>query len=89
MTDVYIDEQIGDAIYRTFDRNVSEIELVWHRDHKPRTVTVVEGNGWKFQYDNELPTELKKGDVFSIEAMRYHRILKGNTGLVLKINEKF
>lgn len=88
MVETYIDEQVGDVIYRTFDENVSEIELVWHRDHETRTVTVVEGIGWKFQYDNQLPVELKEGDVFSIEAMRYHRILKGNTGLVLKINEK-
>ena len=86
--DTYIDEQVGDVIYRTFDENVSDIELVWHRDHEARTVTVIEGSGWKFQYDNQLPIELKEGDVFSIEAMRYHRILKGDTGLVLKIDEK-
>ena len=88
MSEVYIDEQVGDVIYRTFDENVSEIELVWHRDHEARTVTVIEGTGWKFQYDNQLPVELKEGDIFSIEAMRYHRILKGDTGLVLKIDEK-
>lgn len=88
MNEVYIDEQVGDVIYRTFDESVSDIELVWHRDHEARTVTVIEGTGWKFQYDNQLPIELKEGDVFSIEAMRYHRILKGDTGLVLKIDEK-
>lgn len=73
---------------RTFARDVSEIELVWHRDEADRKVTVLQGEGWKFQYDNELPIQLKEGDVFTIEAMKYHRIIKGQTALVLLIHEE-
>lgn len=74
---------------RTFGKDVPEIELVWHRDEEDRKVTVLQGEGWKIQYDNELPIELKEGDVFIIEAMKYHRIVKGKTELVLLIDENF
>jgi quercetin dioxygenase-like cupin family protein len=74
---------------RTFAADVAEIELVWHRDEEDRKVTVLSGEGWKFQYDNEIPFQLKKGDVFNIESMRYHRIIKGTTELVLLIHEEF
>ena len=37
--------------------------------------------------DNSLPKTLSKGDTVVIEAEQYHRIIKGNTNLVLDINE--
>ena len=54
---------------RTFNSNVDSSELVWHRDREDRTVTVLEGKGWSFQYDDQLPIELKEGDQFLIERM--------------------
>lgn len=73
---------------RVFSENVLEEELVWHRDRADRVVTVLEGSGWKFQRDNELPFELHPGDMFFIEAFEYHRIIKGNNELKIKIEEK-
>ena len=77
----------GNTILRTFSPNVMSEELVWHRDKKDRVVEVVDGNGWFFQMDNEIPKEMKKGDVFEIKAETYHRILKGTTPLKVKIKE--
>jgi len=74
-------------IIREFDKDVSSKELVWHRDENNRTVEVLEGEGWKFQYDNEIPFDLKVGDEFHIESCEYHRIIKGKTNLVLQIRE--
>lgn len=73
--------------FRTFSCNVDDNELVWHRDKTDRIVTVVEGEGWQYQTDNDLPIELKEGDTLFIPAMTYHRILKGKSDLKIKIKE--
>lgn len=71
---------------RTFSE-VDDSELVWHRDREDREITVLEGSGWKFQRDNEIPFELKKGQIFYINKMIYHRLLKGDNTLKIKIKE--
>ena len=84
----YADFRVTDKKFlREFTATVEADELVWHRDKKNRTVTVLEGTGWKFQYDNKLPKEIKPGDVITIKACEYHRILKGETTLKLEIVE--
>mgnify|MGYP001588000851 CR=1 FL=1 len=80
--------QDNDSV-RTFNSNVDSFELVWHRDREDRSITVLEGNGWSFQYDDSLPFELKQGDQFFIERMTYHRLLKGNTNLKLSIGKSY
>lgn len=72
---------------RTFSKDVLAEELVWHRDREDRTVAILEGEGWKFQRDNELPIHLNVGDEISIEAFEYHRIIKGTTNLKIQIKE--
>ena len=72
---------------RKFTLDVDSEELVWHRDEKDRHVTILEGEGWEFQLDNELPLELKKGDCIFIPNQAYHRIIKGTTDLVIHIQE--
>jgi len=84
----YHDINIGKGVFlREFSPEVEESELVWHRDYKTRNVTVIEGKGWKFQYDNELPVELKANDIRYIPGMVFHRIWRGENKLVLKIRE--
>ena len=39
---------------REFKVNTPNKELVWHRDEKDRHVTILEGEGWHFQLDNEF-----------------------------------
>jgi quercetin dioxygenase-like cupin family protein len=77
-----------DDSVRTFDSSVNSSELVWHRDREDRIVTVLEGNGWSFQYDDSLPFELKQGDQFFIEKMTYHRLIKGSTNLKVLIEKR-
>jgi quercetin dioxygenase-like cupin family protein len=74
-------------IIREFNENIDPIELKWHRDLNSRTVTVLEGNGWYFQKDNELPVELKEGVRIFIPVLEWHRVIKGNTTLKIKIEE--
>lgn len=73
---------------REFKLNTPSEELVWHRDEKDRYVTIIEGSGWQFQLDNELPLELREKDVIFIPKQTYHRVMKGNTDLLIKIEEK-
>ena len=72
---------------RTFDSSVDGEELVWHRDRQTRTVKVLEGTGWRFQMDNQLPQQLSKGDVLHIPKETYHRIMAGDNNLVVEIEE--
>jgi len=72
---------------RRFLKDVKSEELVWHSDKENRHITIVEGEGWKFQRDNELPMELSKGDKLFIPEGQIHRILKGTTDLVIKIEK--
>ncbi len=82
----YTQQQITDESFlREFSESVESEELVWHRDRKDRVVTVIEGNDWKFQLDNQLPVQIKEGDVFYIPKNTYHRIHKGSSNLKVKI----
>jgi len=83
----YTEIQQNNTIIRTFPFDLNEEELVWHRDHNDRNVKVLTGEGWKVQMDNQLPVEIKRGDTFFIPKETYHRIIKGNTDLVVKITE--
>lgn len=72
---------------RTFESTIDERELVWHRDKRDRKIKVLESDGWLFQRDNELPFEMNEGDVFEIKKGVYHRIIKGDSPLRIKIIE--
>jgi quercetin dioxygenase-like cupin family protein len=84
----YTNTQTTDKyIIREFNENIDPIELKWHRDLCDRTVTVLEGEGWYFQKDNELPLELKEGVRIFIPKLEWHRVIKGTTTLKIKIEE--
>jgi quercetin dioxygenase-like cupin family protein len=73
---------------REFEPNTDSHELVWHRDKNDRAVKVLEGEGWVFQMDEQLPRELKKGDVLTVPKETYHRLFKaGPTVLRIEITE--
>ena len=84
----YTQKQISpNTILREFSESVESEELVWHRDRKDRYVEIIEGTGWKLQMDNQLPQALNEGDIVYIPANTYHRIHKGDSKLIVKINE--
>lgn len=88
MVDPYTDSQLTDDIrVRTFDTNIDEDELVWHRDKRNRIVEILDGEGWMFQYENGLPFPMTKGDKIEITKEQYHRVIKGDTPLKIKIKE--
>ena len=73
---------------RVFSNKVNKLELVWHQDAEDRDIEILEGKGWKMQFDNELPFDLVKGDRIFITKHRIHRVHKGKTDLKIRINRK-
>jgi hypothetical protein len=69
-------------IIREFSQDLSAFELVWHRDKEDRLVEAMHKTDWKFQLDNEVPTELNR--IF-IPKETYHRVIKGTGNLKIKI----
>jgi len=72
-------------IVREFDEDLEDRELIWHRDEETRRVTVLQGVDWKLQLDNELPKTLIIGQKYAIPKMKYHRVIKGERNLIVKI----
>lgn len=70
---------------REFSRNVDSSELIWHKDKEDRIVEVLQNSNWMFQMDNELPKLLK--DKLFIPKETYHRVIKGDGDLVVKITK--
>jgi hypothetical protein len=70
---------------RKFSSNINQNDLIWHRDAENRIIEVLSGTGWQFQRDNKLPIGLNEGDRVSVSAGEYHRVIKGNSDLYVKI----
>ncbi len=84
----YTNEYISsNKFIRTFDNLISADELVWHRDRRDRQVKVIEGKNWKLQLDNELPKMLEYNKTYNIPKQVYHRLIKGDSNLVVEIVE--
>lgn len=75
---------------RTFKQDVSNEELVWHRDARDRHVKILQSSGWFFQMDDQLPFALKPGDQVVIPKATWHRIIRKNCSedLVVEITEE-
>ena len=82
------EEQIDNYNFiRTFSADVDEMELIWHEDRENRVIKVLEGNGWKFQFDEELPIEMTEGLSISIFKGRIHRVIKGHGQLKIELQK--
>ena len=71
---------------RTFSKDVNTMDLIWHMDDEDRNIEVLEGKGWKFQRDDELPLDLTEGIRIFIPRHQVHRVIKGETDLKIHIN---
>jgi hypothetical protein len=83
-TEKQLDKNI---ITRCFKTNVLDSELIWHRDKENRLVEIIEPGGWWFQMDNEIPIKLYKNQIIAIHAEVWHRVIRGNNDLVIKITK--
>ena len=86
MIDPYINLETTDKhIIREFSDQTNIIEFMWHRDNEDRLVEALHDTDWQVQLDNELPISLNE-PIF-IPRHQYHRVIKGNGKLRVKINK--
>jgi hypothetical protein len=76
-------EVTNEYIIREFDENIDPIELKWHRDNENRLVEIIGKTDWKLQLENQLPVSINQP--ISIPKGEWHRVIKGNGKLTLKI----
>lgn len=81
----YTDIKTQNCLYRKFTQDISEDELVWHRDQNDREVLIMDTTDWMFQFENQLPFTLK--DTLFIPKDTYHRLIKGTGTLNVQIQE--
>lgn len=83
----YIDEHHPDYIVRTFTSLINCKDIVLDSNKKDNQILAVSGNGWKLQIDDQNPVELSPENNYFIPKETFHRIIKGNGDLILKIKE--
>jgi len=84
----YIEKKIDKNSYiRIFSKNTNDIDLAWHRDKENRTIEIISGKDWKFQYDNYLPVNIEPGYKILINKNEWHRIIKGSTDLIIIVHK--
>ena len=82
----YSDEVITEnEVIRRFDEEIDPIELMWHRDDEDRLVEAITETDWYIQLENELPKKLT--EKILIPKHEWHRLIKGNGELVVKITK--
>lgn len=74
-------------IRREFNPEVDSDELKWHQDLKNRKVTIIKDGGWSFQMDDKLPSKLKIAEQILIPKFAWHRVIKGESELIVEIEE--
>lgn len=83
----YTDHITGQIVIREFDANMDPMELIWHEDQEDRIVEVLTGNGWQFQFDEDIPFEMVTGDKIDIPKGFLHRVIKGRGNLRVRITK--
>ena len=85
----FIEQQVDSQLFiREFSADVDEMELIWHTDKEDRVVSVIEGNNWKFQFDEQLPFEMIDNIDIVIPKGVIHRVIKGDGPLKIKVLKK-
>jgi hypothetical protein len=81
----YRDHIINKTVIREFTANTDPMSLIWHEDQEDRIVEVIKGNGWQFQFDEDVPFEMVTGDRIDIPKGFLHRVIKGKGNLRIRI----
>ena len=82
----YKEREIAKNIYeRRFPYYTKPKHLKWHMDDEDRLITCRYPTTWKIQLENQLPVSLDK-PIF-IERHQWHRLIKGEGPLILKIKK--
>jgi hypothetical protein len=81
----FYEKKINNFYERVFSKNLNEMELKWHFDNENRMVVCEHDTNWLFQMDNELPSKIVRNVPIFIPEGSYHRIIKGDGDLAVKV----
>lgn len=81
----FTEKEMGSFILRTFGKELDEEELKWHFDDENRIVEPIECKGWGIQLDDSLPINMEPGEKYFIPVDVYHRTIKGEGDLKIKL----
>lgn len=71
---------------RCFSKNLTKDDLKWHRDRGTRFIKIFSGTNWYLQFDDSIPTLLRKGKIYKIPNAQYHRLINlGDSDLKMSI----
>ena len=77
------ENKISENIFvRIFSQETDSDEFKWHRDQEDRIISIIGESNWKIQLDNEMPKNINNTH---IPKNLYHRLIKGDGDLKLKI----
>jgi hypothetical protein len=80
-----LDTGVTNAVIRNYSSDFDDEEFKWHWDEEDRTIHPIEETDWMFQYDNQLPIQIK-GKI-EIKKGEWHRIIKGTGDLKLIVEK--
>jgi len=79
-------KKIDESIYeRWFSSELEADDLLWHWDEEDRIINPLHETDWKFQFDNELPFNIK--EEISIPKGVWHRLIKGSGELRIMVKK--
>jgi len=82
----YAQDEISETIkIRTFLETVEDSELKWHTDNEDRLIKPTHKTNWMVQLDNKLPQKLSENHEILIPKGVYHRLIKGEGDLKIKV----
>ena len=67
---------------RTFK---DECDSIWFKEEDTQRVRVFSGHGWRLQIGDTQPILLEQGEKYNIPKNRFHRIIKGEGNLVIRL----
>lgn len=71
---------------RCFSSKLTKNDLKWHRDRGTRFIKIISGSSWYLQFDNSIPSLLRKNKIYKIPSAKYHRLINlGSTELKISI----
>lgn len=61
---------------KTYKNDIPEKELLWQKENTDQIIKILDGKGWKIQFENTQPISIKPGEEIIIPAKKYHRLIK-------------
>jgi len=81
----FLEKKLKNSRIREFSEDVTSEELKWHFDEEDRMVKPLHKTDWMVQIDNEFPQKLTENSEIFIPKGIYHRLIKGNGNLKVKV----